>query len=145
MNETIERLLNRPAAAVIARVALTFPFWTSGVSKLIDFQAGVAEMAHFGLEPAALFNVATVVVQLAGSLFVIVGRQVWLGAGALGVFTGLTVLLVHHFWTITEEPFRTIALHTATEHIGIIGGLLTIAILAARPQPDDQSGKTNVK
>lgn len=110
MKEAIERLLRRPAAAVIARVTLTFPFWWSGASKLIDFQAGVAEMARFGLEPAALFNVATVVVQLTGSLLVIAGRHVWLGAGVLGVFTGLTVLLVHHFWTMAEEPFRTIAL-----------------------------------
>ena len=71
MSETIERLLSKPAMAVIARVALTFPFWMSGVLKLIDFEGGVAEMARVGLEPAALFNVATVVIQLTGSLLVI--------------------------------------------------------------------------
>lgn len=136
MNGTIERLLSKPTATVIARIALTFPFWISGVLKLVDFEAGVAEMAGFGLEPAHIFNVATVVTQLAGSLLIIFGAYVWLGAGVLGVFTGLTVFLVHRFWIITEEPFRTIALHTSAEHIGIIGGLLAIAILAARPQSD---------
>jgi transmembrane protein len=132
MDKTIERLLDRLAADLISRVALTFPFWTSGVLKLIDFDAGVAEMARVGLEPAALFNTATIALQLTGSMLVIVGRYAWLGAGALGFFTGLTIPLVHHFWTMTEEPFRTIALHTAIEHIGIIGGLLAVAILTVR-------------
>lgn len=135
MNETIERFLRHPVLALVARLALTFPFWGSGLSKLINFDAGVAEMAHFGLQPAVAFNLATIVVQLGGSLLIIANRLVWLGAGALAVFTGLTVILVHHFWTMTEEPFRTIAFHTAVEHVGIIGGLLAVTILAARRDP----------
>lgn len=136
MKTLVERLLNLSAAEVIARIVLTFPFWGSGLAKLIGFEAGVAEMAQFGLEPAAAFNIATVIVQLGGSLLIIQGRYAWLGAGALGVFTGLTILLVHRFWAIVDEPFRTIAFHTATEHIGMIGGLLAIAILAARPRAE---------
>ncbi|HLV07586.1 MAG TPA: DoxX family protein [Croceibacterium sp.] len=97
MNENIERALHAPAAAVIARIALTFPFWSSGASKLMHFEAGVAEMARAVLEPAVMFNLAAIVVQLMGSLLIIVGYRVWLGSGALGVFTGLTVLLVHRF------------------------------------------------
>ncbi|MBB3910972.1 DoxX family protein [Sphingomonas desiccabilis] len=135
MNEKIDRLLRRPVLAFVARFALTFPFWGSGLSKLINFDAGVAEMAHFGLEPAVAFNLATIVVQLGGSLLIIANRLAWLGAGALAVFTGLTVILVHHFWTMTEEPFRTIAFHTAVEHVGIIGGLLAVTILAAHRDP----------
>ncbi|GGG00398.1 hypothetical protein GCM10010924_30840 [Rhizobium wenxiniae] len=45
----------------LARTVLTFMFWASGLSKLIDFNAGVAEMAHFGLEPAVAFNIATII------------------------------------------------------------------------------------
>lgn len=131
MNHIITTLLRQPAITLLARVALTFPFWVSGLAKLIDFPAGVAEMAHFGLEPAAAFNTATIMVQLGGSMLVITGRHAWLGAGALAFFTALTIPLVHHFWSLTEEPFRTIAFHTATEHVGMIGGLLGIAILSA--------------
>jgi transmembrane protein len=132
MNGVVNELLEHPAVALLARVMLTFPFWGSGLSKLIDFDAGVAEMAHFGLAPPPLFNVATIMVQLGGSLLIVLSRLAWLGAGALGCFTALTVVLVHHFWNMTEEPFRTIAFHTATEHIGMIGGLVAISILAAR-------------
>lgn len=136
MKNAVERFLNLPAAEALARIALTFPFWTSGLAKLINFEGGVAEMAHFGLEPAVAFNVATVILQLGGSLLIILGRYVWLGAGALGIFTGLTIPLVHRFWAIGEEPFRTIALHTASEHVGMIGGLIGIAVLAARARHD---------
>src|SRR5690606_39888842 len=100
------RALHAPAAAVIARIALTFPFWSSGASKLMHFEAGVAEMARAVLEPAVMLNLAAIVVQLMGSLLIIVGYRVWLGSGALGVFTGLTVLLVHRFRPISEKPFR---------------------------------------
>ncbi len=132
MHKLMQRLLRAPSLEMIARALVTLPFWLSGLFKLFAFDAGVAEMMRAGLEPATAFNIATIFVQLAGSALVIVGRHAWLGAGALGIFTGLTILLVHRFWAITEEPFRTIAFHVSVEHVGLIGGLLGIAILAAR-------------
>lgn len=128
MSHIIEQFLRHWAVAAGARVLLSFPFWGSGLAKLIDFQ--VAEMAGFGLEPVVAFNVATVIVQLGGSLFIILNRYTWLGAGALGIFTALTIPIVHHFWSMTEEPGRTIAFHTAAEHIGMIGALIVVSILA---------------
>ncbi|MND40409.1 hypothetical protein D3C80_311460 [compost metagenome] len=110
----------------LARTVLTFMFWASGLSKLIDFNAGVAEMAHFGLEPAVAFNIATIVTQLGGSILIILNRWTWLGAGALAVFTALTIPLVHHFWTM-EEPFKTIEFYVVMEHITVIGALMVVA------------------
>jgi transmembrane protein len=115
----------------LARIVLTFAFWGSGLSKLIDFPGGVAEMAHFGLEPAVAYNIATIITQIGGSLLVIFNRYTWLGAGALAVFTALTVPLVHHFWTM-EEPFRTMEFHVAMEHITVIGGLMVVAWKSAQ-------------
>lgn len=110
----------------LARTVLTFMFWGSGLSKLIDFQTGVAEMTHFGLEPAIAFNVATIIVQLGGSALIILNRWTWLGAGALAVFTTLTIPIAHTFWAM-EEPFKTIEFHVVMEHITVIGGLMVVA------------------
>lgn len=110
----------------LARIVLTFGFWGSGLSKLIDFQGGVAEMAHFGLEPAVAFNIATIITQLVGSALVILNRWTWLGAGALGVFTVLTIPIAHNFWAM-EEPFKTMEFHVVMEHITVIGGLMVVA------------------
>lgn len=110
----------------LARTVLTFMFWASGLAKLIDFPTGVAEMAHFGLEPAVAFNVATIIVQLGGSALIILNRWTWLGAGALAVFTMLTIPIAHGFWAM-EEPFKTIEFHVVMEHITVIGALMVVA------------------
>jgi transmembrane protein len=127
----IHSILSNRAVETLGRILLTFPFWGSGLAKLIDFQGGVAEMAMFGLHPPVLINILTIIVQLGGSALIIANRLVWLGAGALGVFTAMTIFLVHHFWSLEGER-GIVAFHTATEHVGMIGALVLVAILAER-------------
>lgn len=131
MPHLINAILGAGWFGYLARTVLTFMFWSSGLAKLADFNAGVGEMAHFGLEPAWLFNIATVLVQLGGSLLVILNRWTWLGAGALAVFTALTVPIAHGFWTM-EDPFRTIEFHIVMEHITVIGALMVVACASVR-------------
>ena len=111
---------------LLARILLTYMFWASGLAKLIDFSGGMAEMAQFGLQPAAVFNTLVIITQLIGSALIIANRWAWLGAGMLGIFTALTIPLVHTFWTM-EEPFRTIEFYVVMEHITVIGGLMVVA------------------
>lgn len=125
----IDAILASRVTAVAGRVLLTFPFWASGIAKLVDFPGGVAEMQHFGLEPGPLFNILTLVVQLSGSALIIADRLTWLGAGALGVFTFLTIVLVHHFWSLGGEE-AIVALHISTEHIGMIGALVLVSVMS---------------
>jgi transmembrane protein len=127
----IRPILLSSGTLLAARILLTFPFWGSGLAKLIDFQGGVAEMVMFGLNPPMAFNIAVVLTQLVGSALVIANRWTWLGAGALGVFTALTIPLVHHFWSLEGER-AIVAFHTATEHVGMIGALVLVAALSER-------------
>ncbi len=115
----------------LARVVLTFMFWSSGLAKLLDPATGLHEMRRFGLEPDWLFYVATVVVLLAGSLAVILDRWAWLGAGALAVFTLLTIPVAHAFWTM-DEPMRTMEFHVVMEHVSVTGALLAAVHASAR-------------
>ncbi|MBP1859844.1 DoxX family protein [Rhizobium herbae] len=114
------------AFGYLARTILTYMFWASGLAKLIDFNAGVAEMSHFGLEPAPLFNAAVIVTQLGGSALIIANRWAWLGAGALAVFTVLTIPIAHTFWTM-QEPIKTLEFYVVMEHITVVGGLMVVA------------------
>lgn len=129
MPSLIAAILDSRFFLLFARVVLTFPFWSSGLAKLIDFNGGVAEMAMFNLHPPAVFNVATIFCQLGGSLLVILNRFTWLGAGALAVFTVLTIPIAHAFWTMTGEKAMMEFFFTV-EHIGLIGGLMLVAILS---------------
>ena len=109
---------------------LTYIFWWSGLTKLLNFSGATAEMAHFGLQPAALFAALTIAVQLLGSLLVIGGgRWVWLGAGMLAVMTLGTVPVAHRYWEMSGiQAMLEQAL--VQEHFSVIGGLL-LAVVAA--------------
>ncbi|VCU69731.1 DoxX [Pigmentiphaga humi] len=127
----IKAMLESRALLLLGRLVLTFMFWSSGLVKLTDFAGGVAEMSHFGLEPGWLFNALTIIVQLGGSLLIIVNRGAWLGAGALAVFTLLTIPIAHPFWTMSGQEGMHEML-VVLEHITVIGGLILAAILGQR-------------
>lgn len=127
----VAAILDSKLVSLIGRIALTFMFWSSGAAKLIDWNSGLGEMAHFNLNPPAVFAAATIFVQLAGSLLVIWGPYAWLGAGALAVFTALTIPIAHNFWALTG-PAAMNEFHFFTEHISVLGALVLVAILRHR-------------
>jgi hypothetical protein len=45
LDRLIGPFLRAPATAAAARIVLCLPFWWSGLSKLLDFSGGTAEMA----------------------------------------------------------------------------------------------------
>lgn len=128
LERTIDAVLRAPVTAVAARVVLCLPFWWSGLTKLFDFSGGTTEMAGLGLAAPGLFNALTILVQLGGSLLVILNVWTWLGAGALGVFTLLATVLAHQFWTL-DGIERARQLNTFLEHLAIIAGFVLVAIL----------------
>ncbi len=129
---SIARLLGDRRFAALAATLLTLPWWTSGITKLFDLGGALGEARHFGLEPAALVVGLTIAVQIGGSLLIILGRQAWIGAGALGVFTAIATLIAHPFWQITDPMARFHERNTFLEHVGLIGGLMLAAILQER-------------
>jgi uncharacterized membrane protein YphA (DoxX/SURF4 family) len=116
----------------VACAVLTIPYWLSGIDKLLDLEGALAEAGHFGLQPAWTVVAATIIVQIGGSLLAILGRQAWLGAGALGVFTALATIIAHPYWQIADPLTRFHERNTFFEHAGLIGGLMLAAILGER-------------
>jgi transmembrane protein len=131
MPRFVAAILESRITDYLGRVLLTLMFWSSGIAKIVDWKAGVGEMTHFNLHPPEGFNLATLLVQLLGSALIIWGPYAWLGAGALAVFTALTIPLAHAFWTM-PQPMATHEMYTAVEHVSIIGGLILVAILRHR-------------
>lgn len=114
----------------VAAAFLTFIFWWSGITKLLDFAGATAEMQHFGLQPAWLIAALTIAVQLVGSLLIIsASRWAWLGAGALSVFTLATIPLAHRFWEM-QGLVAMLERALVQEHISVIGGLALAAAFA---------------
>ncbi len=126
----VDKILDSRTTALIGRVLLCSMYLQSLYDKA-NWQRALGEMTHFGLEPAGLYALATVAVQIVGVILIIWGRYAWLGAGALAIFTLLTIPIAHHFWTITGMP-RTLEIYVVYEHISVVGGLILAACLCRR-------------
>ncbi|KIQ20489.1 DoxX family protein [Variovorax paradoxus] len=131
MTPLVEAILRSRWFVLLARLALTFVFWSAGLAGIFDFPAKVAEMRQVGLSPAPAYAVAVTLVQLGGAALVISNRWAWLGAGGLGVFLAMTIPIAHPFWTMSE-PQRTFEFYVVLEHVSLIGGLMVAAALGQR-------------
>jgi transmembrane protein len=125
--------LDNRATLLFARVCLASPYFVAGVFKLLDWQAGVTEMANAGLGPAWLFNLASLVVELGGSMLIVFNRMAWLGAGALGIFTFVATFLSHRFWML-EGAARLSQLNTFLEHAAICAAFILLTVVASRAE-----------
>lgn len=127
----VAAVLGSRPAWFLARLALVGAYLLGAVVKLADWPAAVAEQAHFGMRPPALWAAITILVEIVGPALILCGRRVWLGAGMLGVFTALAALTANAFWTL-EGPARFAATNAFFEHFGLIGGFALVAMLAGR-------------
>jgi uncharacterized membrane protein YphA (DoxX/SURF4 family) len=126
----VRTILRAPLIWPAARLALVSAFLIGGLTKLSDFSAAIAEQEHFGLTPGWLWAALAIIVELGGSALVMLGWQVWLGAGGLGVLTAVAMLTANDFWHLTGHD-RFMALNAFFEHLGLITGLVIVSILAA--------------
>lgn len=114
----------------LARLALVGAYLLGGVVKASDWQAAMAEQAHFGMHPPALWAGVTIAVELVGPVLILWGRLIWLGAGMLGVFTLLAACTANAFWAMPPGQDRFMATNAFFEHIGLIGGFVLAALVA---------------
>ena len=75
-----------------------------------------------------------IVLEVGGSLLVVTGRLVWLGAGGLGVLTFVAMLVANDFWSMAGQD-RFMALNAFFEHLGLIAGLVLVSIRAEEASP----------
>ena len=112
------------------RLALTSAYLLGGVTKLLNFSAAIAEQEHFGFHPGWLWAIVTILIELGGSVLILSGYAVWLGAGALGCLTAIAMLRADNFWTKSGKERLTQA-NTFFEHLGLIAGFVLIAFIYA--------------
>ncbi|KVX99435.1 DoxX family protein [Burkholderia ubonensis] len=125
----VRALLAQPWFLPLARLALVCAYLIGGVAKVLDFDGAVAEQAHFGLHPAALWAALAIAVEIAGSLCVVLNRFTWLGAGSLGMLTIVAMAVANDFWNRAGAG-RFMALNSFFEHLGLIAALALATLLA---------------
>lgn len=120
------RLICLPPVRALALLALTSAYLQGGFNKALDFPGAVAEMAHFGLQPAVPFAAAVIALEIGASALILSGFGRWLGALALAAFTVLASVLATPFWSMAL-PERTFAANAFFEHLGLAGAFVLVA------------------
>jgi transmembrane protein len=123
----IHAILVARTTTLVARIALTLPYWWSGIDKLFHPHAALDEIHAMGLPSSWVLYVLLLLVQLVGSLAIITNRYTWIGAGALAVFTGIVTYLAHAFWKL-EGPARFAEMNDFMEHIALMAGFAFAAL-----------------
>jgi uncharacterized membrane protein YphA (DoxX/SURF4 family) len=129
--EFVRAILEWPWTWPLARFALVAFFLASGLSKIANFSDGVAEMAEARMPAPVAMALLSIFVELTGSVLVLIGRWVWLGAGMLGLFTAIGAVTAHAFWKVSG-PARKEATAVFLMHFGLIAAFVLDALLAER-------------
>jgi uncharacterized membrane protein YphA (DoxX/SURF4 family) len=120
------RMLGRLNAPWFALMALCAAYLQGGWNKATDFAGAIAEMQHFGLEPAAPLAVLTIAVEIGASLLILAGIYRWAGALVLACFTLFATFVANRFWEMVP-PERFMAANSFFEHIGLVGAFVLVA------------------
>ena len=156
--------MNSPYA--VGRILLVILFIIFGISKLMDidgtavkfekvpipaFLAATATQLStaVGLSIPKLLAVMVGLIELVGGLMIALNTLARTAAVVLLLYTGLTTLYFHDFWTMTGEARLDNMTH-ALKNLSIIGALLMLAALPQRLwvnerdayYPDDRYGAT---
>jgi uncharacterized membrane protein YphA (DoxX/SURF4 family) len=124
-------LIGTSPVQFIALLGLCAAYIQGGLTKLIDFNAAVAETHSLGVPFAAAATGATIATELAGSALILTGIYRWLGALWLAGFTLIATFLANDFWNI-QPPQRFMSENAFFEHLGLVGGFLLVAWLDLR-------------
>lgn len=120
-------VVGSPVARTMSLIALCAAYIQGPITKIFDFKGALAEMDHFGLNPAAFFAVAVIVFELTASAMVISGFLRWAGALALSGFTLVATFIALRFWEMAPGMDRMMATNAFFEHLGLAGAFVFVA------------------
>ncbi|MDW5498938.1 DoxX family protein [Pseudomonas lundensis] len=131
----VRHAIDTPFARWLMLPAICAAYIQGGLVKALDFNGAMAEMTHFGLQPAALFAGLVILLELGASALILTGFYRWLGALALAGFTLAATLMANRFWEM-NPPERFIGMNGFFEHIGLAGALLLVALYDLKEHKD---------
>jgi len=124
--QSFQNLFTAPWVRWIALLGICSAYLQGGFTKALNFSGAIAEMQHFGLEPAAPLAIVTIVVEVGAALMILAGWWRWLGALILALFTLGATFFANRFWEI-PPPDQIMVMNAFFEHFGLIGAFLLIA------------------
>lgn len=114
----------------IGRLLFAVLFLPAGWGKLTGFAGSVAYTASGGVPMPQVATALALVVEIGGSLALIVGLGTRWAALALALFTLVASFFFHNYWAVPADQVMVTQL-LFFKNIAIVGGLLTLAAWGA--------------
>lgn len=109
-----------------ARILLVALFLPAGIGKLTGFAGTVGYISSVGLPLPGVAAAVALIVEIVGSLALLVGFGTRFAALALAAFTLVASFFFHAYWAVpADQAFVTQLLFF--KNIAVVGGLLALA------------------
>ncbi|MFM0060188.1 DoxX family protein [Paraburkholderia phytofirmans] len=118
-------LSTHPAKLRIACTLMAALFLISGIRKLITWSATVGYFAKLGLPMAEAIVPLVILIEIGGSLALILGWRMREIAAILAIYTLMTAFVAHRFWDADPAQFNS-QLNNFFKNIAMVGGFLLL-------------------
>ena len=118
------------ALNLVGRLLIVALFLPAGLGKIAGFEGTLGYFASLGIPAPVFALVATIVIEVLGSIALIVGFQTRIVAVIMAIFTSIAAVTGHAFWAAPADAVF-IAQLLFFKNIAVMGGLLVLASTGA--------------
>jgi putative oxidoreductase len=118
--------------AFAARLLMAIIFLVAGAGKALGFAGTVAYFAKLGIPVPEVATVVSIVIELGGSILLLVGYRPVIVAAVMAVFTLVAALTAHQFWNVADPAMRSGQMNNFLKNVAMVGGFLMVIVDARR-------------
>lgn len=115
-----------PALTLIGRLLLASLFLIAGTREILAFAGTVGYLAKLGFPAPGAMAVIAIVIEIGGSILLIIGWRARWAAWLLMLFVLIATFAAHRFWEFGASQYNN-QLDHFLKNIAILGGLLCVA------------------
>lgn len=123
MNKSIQSPL-----ALVGRLLIIWLFLPAGIGKIMGFAGTIGYIASAGLPFPPVAAVLAIIVEIGGSLALILGYQTRIAAVIMAIFTFATAFFFHAYWAVPAAQAHVMQL-LFDKNVAVAGGLLVLAAM----------------
>lgn len=112
---------------LLARFLIAIIFLISGITKVTAFESVVSYINAASLALAQTIAVLTIIIEIMGSVCIILGLYARFAAFILGIFSVAAGILFHQFWSSPPDQFQLQNI-MFLKNLCMAGGLFLFAI-----------------
>ena len=128
-----------PILPLVGRILIGLIFLVAGVRKVMGFAGTVAYLTKLGFPAPEVMAVIALIIEIGGSILLIVGWRTRWAAWLLAVFVVVAGFAAHRFWEITDAGQYSNQMNHFLKNLSIVGGLLYVATFGPGSASVDKS------